>query len=606
MPRKTRRIRKHGGSINGGSKGSIIGGSKGSIIGGSKGSIIGGLLERNQVLSSIKSIGYEFETDAFIPLFKDKYRSDMGLHYSTVSDMKYSVEQFANVVNRNKMAVPHNDAYDIHAPNGEFYYTLEDVGLAKEIAEDADGNTIDWSYDIGGAVTDIYENFGKAVTVTNERIYIEDARGMRKLVFMHPEDTPANQFHTEHQRLNVLSLSPFRLPDLEMHATYVELANFPRDNIVEATFKDAIKQIYTILKTPVAVDMVRSNLFRNANNEPDGIERPMYTYANPDRYLLSLENTPIETALFSPQFTISVDLANSIPLCNYLLRDNILHNNNAVSPEFTEIMQKNYDMFVRATYLGDDTVRKLFAPAQSQTEPPPPVDDHMKSKLKAIFTHIIYFKLCRNYFVDLPPKFGLEYRTYTKNVRLINLRNNPFLLFSAHLKDSPVLTYLKSVFSADGGPSKLSKMIGIFDMKLEHAKGTSDYAERNLYKFLGETVHNQPKKKVQLYQRVFDIEEDDIMFEFRGFYIALPKFVKAFNKDFKQHGAFSLQTMYEYAMPKAKKSREPITDVRRSRRDRRPNSRYESPRKIRSRSRSRSRSKSISRSRSRDKITDEI
>lgn len=203
----------------------------------------GGLLSKKDVLADIESIGYEFESDFFVPLFKGKFDDKMNFYYGKIGGPLYTLDEFREVVHENM-----GTFFDCDV-NDTFYYVHTGAKQKKLIDGSIPGNSIEWSYDHGGEVTDLVYNFREQDgSPTNDwistKLYIEEPKNKQgnpnpKLVFMAPEDNENNGgLKQANPSLNELALLPVNLPDLELHATYKDLSVFSnRNNIIETTFK---------------------------------------------------------------------------------------------------------------------------------------------------------------------------------------------------------------------------------------------------------------------------------------------------------------------------------------------------------------------------------
>jgi hypothetical protein len=492
----------------------------------------GGLLGKSQVLSLIKSIGYEFESDYFIPLFKKTFNPNDNNIYKQ-NDQNYNYNEFINL----------NPTMNKNTYYGILSYSIDKTKISH--IEDKEEFAV--SYDIGGYIDNTFNNDVNApYAIVNNKdekfIVLNDPRTSIKNVSNIYETTPKYTF-----------------PDLEFHSTYYDLTRFNSEDVITETFKDSINKIYNFIMNPSSKEIV-SIVSGNDTHGPYNL----YSYGEtlnliqvlPDNYTRQL----IDYARFTPQMTFSSGLSDSILVVKYLLENNFYTTNDPNSIQNIVLMNKTLEAFNVACNDGAELANNLsklyYAIYKKKVN---------LSELTAVLTYFYYFEWCITVFeqnaldetnksswkYDIPDEVyeGVE---YYKDIMIINIRHDMSDLLYTNFS-SFFMTFLKDII--DNNFSQISDVnVKQLLTNISNCIYKNDQTPDNFITCMLSDKKFKPKFKDKfVVSQRFDTIKGVIFLEFRGFNIALNKLFKEshLNKAEVHNqtllGDYSLDLLYKYS-----------------------------------------------------------
>jgi hypothetical protein len=513
----------------------------------------GGLLGNNEVLQYIDSIGYEFESDYFVPIFKKPFDKNN-------KTIKYNLDN--NLYNYNQLIAKYNSI----DKNDYYYfktYAIDKVQISSDKIDNNVINEFDLSYDMGGFFDEsehIPTNFTIPLTIFNQEA------NNNIIIFNDPRITK-NDISTE-----LKSYPDYDIPDVEFHSTYYKLDNFNRVNIIDETFKDTINKMYNFIMNPISttnVDITSTDLSVKILNT----SAKLYAYDKGINLIQILPNDNpnklIEISRFSPQMTFISDITKSLDVVKYLLTNNFYTSNDPNREQNILLVNetiKAFDIAGEYSSMLTDAIVKLYKPKSNNS-----ID---RTKLQSLLTYYYY----KEWFIFLYEQYKkndgssskyvpdalFENINYYKDITLINIRNSTVNLLQLNFDDD-FLDFLFTLaddlqileknntltkFMKDKKSNSLLKII----YKYINIFKTPDKPHSFIsYMFLDTPYEYTYPDKASVVQS-FPVVENKIAIEFRGFNMVLNKFFKEIDYLNKAevhnqslNGDYSLEFLYKYA-----------------------------------------------------------
>ena len=486
----------------------------------------GGSIEPNNILSKIESIGYEFESGNFITMQKSIVNNNYSFPNLSTTEM-YTI--LANQEQEVIENIP--DVYNFVMSN--------DMGGDAQL---------------------------KMLGYSASQLYVDNLTNHTNI---HIKDSNPDMF---------LQTSKYSFSDLECITTYYNVTEYDRSNVIQATFKHAIRKLYDYLTHPknvynVEIKPIINNLKERNILKMKEFKQPKQLFEYENNFnLLMVEpytNTgvPIQYARFVPQMTFGVPLKDSYDVMMYILENNLMPTNDPNNEIDKQILEMTINKLKEANTDSLSIVSKIKSCLEYMLQTGPNVEDYMKkwnltkeqadafinslnvkamSNFADILIFILYLQWIIDYFDNMPQ--SEEKRHYYKDYILMNLRNRPKDMLKKYLGEQCVNILADLPTICNTSVSNSPELSVVNDIFINNQLVKIIFEGGHLVDYASDEV----KFAVIRYYDLPAPDKDVILIEYRGFLMSLNKTLRKYVDPNKLHNqildySVSLELLKEYA-----------------------------------------------------------